>query len=98
MKNVDSAQFSSEVLGSKEPVVVDFYTQDCQPCRILSPVLEEWESESNGALVKSGCGNRNNARELIWSASGSRCFFVFKWQMHRPERWTQIEGRHEEMV
>ena len=50
MKNVDSAQFSSEVLGSKEPVVVDFYTQDCPACRALSPILEEWESESNGAF------------------------------------------------
>ena len=50
MKNVDSVQFSSEVLGSKEPVVVDFYTQDCQPCRALSPILEEWESESNGTF------------------------------------------------
>ena len=50
MKNVDSAQFSSEVLGSKEPVVVDFYTQDCPPCRALSPILEEWESESNGTF------------------------------------------------
>jgi thioredoxin 1 len=48
MKNVDSTQFSSEVLGSKEPVVVDFYTQDCPPCRALSPILEEWESESSG--------------------------------------------------
>jgi thioredoxin 1 len=50
MKNVDLTQFSSEVLGSKEPVVVDFYTQDCSPCRAMSPVLEEWESESNGAF------------------------------------------------
>jgi len=50
MKNVDSAQFSSEVLGSKEPLVVDFYTQECAPCRMMSPVLEEWESESNGAF------------------------------------------------
>jgi thioredoxin 1 len=50
MKNVDSTQFSSEVLGSKEPVVVDFYTQECAPCRMISPVLEEWETESNGAF------------------------------------------------
>jgi thioredoxin 1 len=50
MKNVDSTQFSSEVLGSKEPVVVDFYTHECAPCRMMSPVLEEWESEANGAF------------------------------------------------
>jgi len=29
---------------------VDFYTQECAPCRAMSPVLEEWESESNGAF------------------------------------------------
>src|ERR1041385_1659409 len=50
MKQVTSADFDSEVLGSKEPVLVDFYTEDCPPCRMMAPVLQEIENEANGAF------------------------------------------------
>jgi thioredoxin 1 len=50
MKHITNAQFETEVLGSKGPVIVDFYTDGCQPCRALSPILQELEEESNGAL------------------------------------------------
>lgn len=50
MKQLTSAQFESEVVGSAQPVVVDFYTDDCSPCRSLTPIIQEWEAESNGAF------------------------------------------------
>ncbi len=50
MKQITGAQFDSEVIASKGPVIVDFYTEDCPPCRTLSPILQEWELESNGAI------------------------------------------------
>jgi len=49
MKQIKGAEFDAEVIGSKQPVVVDFYTDDCPPCRALSPVLQQWEEDSNGA-------------------------------------------------
>ena len=54
MKSITAAEFDSEVLTAREPVVVDFYTAECPPCRALSPILEEWELESAGSfkLVK----------------------------------------------
>jgi thioredoxin 1 len=48
MKQVTTAEFESEVLGSKEPVLVDFYTDGCPPCRMMAPVLQEMEAEANG--------------------------------------------------
>jgi thioredoxin 1 len=48
MRQITSADFESEVLGSKEPVLVDFYTDTCPPCRAMAPVLQEMEAESNG--------------------------------------------------
>ena len=50
MKQITSAEFDSEVLKSNEPVLVDFYTDGCGPCRMMSPVIQELETESNGAF------------------------------------------------
>jgi thioredoxin 1 len=48
MKQVTGVEFDSQVLGSKEPVLVDFFTDSCQPCRMMAPVLQELETEANG--------------------------------------------------
>lgn len=48
MQQVTTAEFESLVLGSKEPVLVDFYTERCNPCRMMAPVLQEMETESKG--------------------------------------------------
>ena len=48
MKQITAAEFESEVLGSKEPVLVDFYTDGCPPCRMMAPVLQEMETEAKG--------------------------------------------------
>jgi thioredoxin 1 len=50
MKQIDSTQFQAEVLQSAVPVVADFYTAQCQPCRVVSTVLEAIEGERAGAL------------------------------------------------
>jgi thioredoxin 1 len=50
MKNVTAAEFQNEVIGASGRVLVDFYTEQCGPCRALAPVLAEMETESAGAL------------------------------------------------
>jgi|SRR5262245_15483858 len=50
MKQITAAEFEAEVLRSKQPVLVDFYTDTCQPCRMMSPVLQELETEAGGQL------------------------------------------------
>lgn len=48
MKAITQAEFETEVLRSAQPVLVDFYTSGCAPCRRLAPVLEEIEREQAG--------------------------------------------------
>ncbi|MDH4263789.1 MAG: thioredoxin, partial [Spirochaetia bacterium] len=32
LKEINADQFEAEVLSSKKPVVVDFYSTECPPC------------------------------------------------------------------
>lgn len=36
-----TASFENDVLHSEIPVLVDFYADWCNPCRMLSPIVEE---------------------------------------------------------
>lgn len=44
-KRVSSEEFETEVLGSDLPVVVEFYSDSCIPCKQLSPILGGLEDD-----------------------------------------------------
>lgn len=47
-KIINSNEFNSEVLNSKDVVMVDFFATWCGPCKMLTPVMEELSSEMSG--------------------------------------------------
>ncbi len=47
---VNEATFQDEVLGSDEPVLVDFSAVWCQPCKMLDPVVKQLAGEWDGKV------------------------------------------------
>ena len=50
-QRVNADNFDSEVLQSDLPVLVDFYSDSCVPCKMLAPVLSQIESEHSEIKV-----------------------------------------------
>lgn len=45
-----SQNFDSEVVNSKEPVLVDFWAEWCGPCHAIAPVIAEIADEYKGSI------------------------------------------------
>ncbi len=59
MKIITGKEFDAEVLKASSPVLVDFFTDYCMPCKQLAPILEEIAAENAATLkiVKVNAGD-----------------------------------------
>ncbi len=48
VQHVTDDNFVDAVLNSETPVLVDFWSPSCGPCRTLAPVIDELASENDG--------------------------------------------------
>jgi thioredoxin 1 len=60
---VTSENWEAEVLGSKEPVLVDFWAVWCSPCRMIAPTIDALAAEYAGR-VKVAKVNVDDNEEL----------------------------------
>jgi thioredoxin 1 len=49
--HVTDSAFESTVLGSKLPVIVDFWAPWCGPCKMVAPTLDKLAKENAGTLL-----------------------------------------------
>lgn len=49
-KRVSSEEFEAEVLKSAVPVLVEFYSDSCIPCKQMSPILGDLEDDYENQL------------------------------------------------
>ena len=57
------SNFESEVINADTPVVVDFWAEWCQPCRMLAPTIDEIANDFEGR-VKVGKVDTDSNREV----------------------------------
>ena len=48
--HVDDDNFQREVLQSKEPVILDVWGPNCQPCKKLEPIIMQLAAEYDGRV------------------------------------------------
>src|SRR3712207_3843683 len=47
---IDDTNFEKEVLGSKEPFLLDFGATWCGPCKALEPIIDKLAGSTHGVL------------------------------------------------
>lgn len=63
--------FETEVTNSPIPVLLDFWSTDCSPCRMISPVIDQIAVELKG-VAKVGKVNVVNSMNLAVAHKVSR--------------------------
>lgn len=76
---ITGENFKEEVLNSKIPVLVDFFATWCGPCKMVSPIVEQIETEMQGK-VKVCKIDIDEERELAmqYGVMSIPTFIVFK--------------------
>jgi thioredoxin 1 len=59
---VTDVNFQNEILGSKVPVLVDFWAAWCAPCRAIAPHVEALAKEYEGKLRVGKCDIDSNPK------------------------------------
>ena len=71
--------FEAEVLQASTPVLVDFYADWCNPCRMMGPVVAKIAQEYEGKVKVGKCNIDENMKlAQEYHVSSIPAFIIFK--------------------
>lgn len=78
MKSIqDQATFDNEVLRHPGVVLVDFFTDHCSPCRMMSPVVDELAKERPDVIFVKVNAASNTEVAVQYRVSAVPTFMLF---------------------
>lgn len=77
-KTITSANFKEEVLNSGKPILVDFFSKNCGPCRMLAPVLDQIAEDNTDFYVGKVCVDDEMPLAIEFSVSVVPTLLIFK--------------------
>ncbi len=78
MLSVTNENFQAEILNSEKPVLLEFYSDSCVPCKRMSPVLAELEEEYTELKVAKLNINFGGETAQKYGVMSSPTFLFFK--------------------
>jgi thioredoxin 1 len=88
IKNISNVQeFNNVIESAKGKVIVDFYADWCGPCKMQSPVLDEFsKNQPDSMILKVNVDKNNELAELhgIMSIPTMMVFFAGKQTYKKP--------------
>jgi thioredoxin 1 len=79
IKHVTDDSFSSDVLQSDKPVLVDYWAEWCGPCKAIAPTLDALAQELQGKVVVAKINiDENPATPNRYRVQGIPTLMLFK--------------------
>ncbi len=79
LHELTDSNFDTEVIRADIPVLVDFWAECCQPCRMLAPTIEEIADEYKGkAKVGKLDTDANRETSMKYNISAIPTVILFK--------------------
>lgn len=76
---VTDETFEKTIKGTDVPVVVDFYADWCQPCKMMAPLLDQLASDMQGELLVAKLDTDSNPTMAVhYGIRGIPTLIVFK--------------------
>ena len=76
---VTDETFEKTIKGTDVPVVVDFYADWCQPCKMMAPLLDQLASDMRGELLVAKLDTDSNPTMAVhYGIRGIPTLIVFK--------------------